>query len=210
MLPRRPLFAALALVLLLVTGGWLLRQTRSGAPYVSSETGRAAPGSSTEPPEARTSPQGSVGDLRRVSADTGGDTLPDILESEGAQLMDILDQLKASCAQARPSRGGTLSIGRVTRCVEDAEGAVNLVDLLRGTVEGPAGARMPGEVRKRWQGTLVSSTGAIREGLTPIWDAVGRVLATGGHSPEEFRALGHLRDRIGRVLTAAGPPAGPP
>lgn len=99
-----------------------------------------------------------------------------------------------------------MSIALVTRCVEDAEGAVHLVDLIRGTLEGPAGAAIPGDVRKRWDGTLSLDAATVREMLAPVWDAVGRALASGGASPEEFRALGHLRDRIGQVLAAAGHP----
>ncbi len=118
----------------------------------------------------------------------------------------MLAHLQVACAAARPSRGGTVTVDLVTRCVEDAEGAMNLVDLLRGTLEGPAGAAMPGDVRKRWEGTLSSDAATVREMLTPLWGAVGRALASGGTSPEEFRVLGHLRDRIGRVLAAAGQP----
>jgi hypothetical protein len=90
--------------------------------------------------------------------------------------------------------------------VEDAEGVMNLVELLRGTIEGPAGAAMPADVRRRWDGTLSQATATVRRMLIPVWDGVGQALARGGESPAEFRALGHLRDRIGRVLTAAGNP----
>jgi hypothetical protein len=121
-------------------------------------------------------------------------------------MTEMLQHLEVSCPAASASHGKNLTVSLVTRCVEDAEGVMNLVDLLGGTVEGPAGAAMPADVRGRWRATLESTTGTVRRVLTPVWDSVGQRLASGALSSAEFRAFAHLRDRIGRVLSAAGRP----
>ncbi len=136
-------------------------------------------------------------------------SLADLLEAQAGELSDILAQMHAACAAAQaPVPGGGLARAAASGCVADAEAAMSIVDLLRGTVESPAGQNMPGEVRARWATTLAQAAAAIREALAPLWTRTGQVLASGQAPPEEVRRVGHLRDRIGRVLSEAERPPG--
>ncbi len=63
---------------------------------------------------------------------------------------------------------------------------------------------MPADVRRRWDRTLAEATATVRGALAPLWDEIGRVLASGTAVPAETRDLGHLRDRIGRILSEVG------
>ncbi len=83
---------------------------------------------------------------------------------------------------------------------------MSTVDLLRETSASPAGAVMPAEVRRRWDSTLREATVTVREMLGPLWDDAGRALVSAREAPADVRALGHLRDRIGRILSVAERP----
>lgn len=199
MMPKR---SALRLAAVLVSVGLIgagaLVYSRSARPVpepspVFSETAPPSHGAVPVPPTAG-------------GGAAWSESLADILEAEGGQLTDVLAHLRTTCGLARPSRGERTAVDLVTRCVEDAEGTMSLVDLIRGSIEGPAAAGMPGDLRNRWEDTLVSARATVREMLTPVWDAVGQDLTLGHSAPADFRALGHLRDRIGLVLSAARRP----
>lgn len=139
-----------------------------------------------------------------AGGDSGDDSLADLIEAQAGQLTDVLAHMRTTCGAAqRTSHGTALAPAPVAACVQDAEGAMSLVELLRGTVASPAGQTMPGSVRARWQQTLADAAAAIRESLTPLWDATEKALASGQEPPDQARALGHLRDRIGGVLSQA-------
>lgn len=203
MLRSRRSLVIVSLAVILAAAGWSFVRERSSSPPtgLSSST---APGSSAVAHEG--SPDSSPGPSAGAGTESEGEGLADILEPEGAQMTEMMQHLEVSCPAASASRGLNLSVSMVTRCVEDAEGVMNLVELLGGTIEGPAGAAMPADVRGRWRAALEATTGTVRRMLTPVWDAVGQRLASGAGSPAEFRALAHLRDRIGRVLSATGRP----
>lgn len=203
MLRSRRSLVVVSLAVMLASAGWFFFRERSSSPPAGPSSS-AASGSSAVAHEG--SPDSSPGPSAGAGAGSEGEGLADILEPEGAQMTEMLQHLEVSCPAASASRGLNPSVSVVTRCVEDAEGVMNLVDLLGGTIEGPAGAAMPADVRARWRATLESTTGTVRRMLTPVWESVGRRLASGAGSPAEFRALAHLRDRIGRVLSAAGRP----
>jgi hypothetical protein len=202
-LPRRawlPAGAVFALVLL----AWGLSQTRGAGIHVDT----SPPGSESASTPSSTGGTGDTGfpggafqpPLR--GQDPGTNSLPDFIEAQAGQLTDILSHLRLTCAAATPpSPSGRLSSTALSKCVDDAEAAVNVVDILRGSIQSPAGAAMPGDVRKRWDDTLAEATATVTSALTPLWDSTGRVLASGRESPEEVQTLGHLRDRIGRVLS---------
>lgn len=201
--PRLLLLAGAALVLVLA--GWMLSHTRGP---VIVEADRPLSGAPSAPASGPLAPPGQVpaqGMAQAAGRDTGADTIAGILEPQAGQLEDVLAQLRAVCPSARTARGD-IALGPATRCVEAAEGAMGTVDLIRGTVASPAGAGMPGDVRKRWDGTLDEAVTTIRGTLTPLWNAVGRSLASGRETPERVRALGHLRDRIGEILSQAAHP----
>jgi hypothetical protein len=203
MLRSRRSLVVVSLAVMLAAAGWFFLRERSSSPPAGPSPS-AASGSSAVAHER--SPDSSPGPSAGAGAGSEGEGLADILEPEGAQMTEMLRHLQVSCPAASASRGLRPSISVVTRCVEDAEGVMNLVDLLGGTIEGPAGAAMPADVRARWRETLESAKGTVRRMLTPVWESVGQRLASGAGSPAEFRALGHLRDRIGRILSAAGRP----
>ncbi len=199
MIPKRlSLRLAAVLVSAGVIGAGVLVYSRSAHPVpqpspVLSDTAPPSRGAVPAPPAAG-------------GGTAWSESLADILEAEGGQLTDVLAHLRNTCGLARPSRGERTAVDLGTRCVEDAEGTMSLVDLIRGSIEGPAAAGMPGDLRNRWEDTLVSARATVREMLTPVWDAVGRDLASGRPAPADFRALGHLRDRIGLVLSATRRP----
>ncbi len=199
------LLAGAALILALAA--WVLSHPWEGTVV---QAGRLAPGAPSAPASDPTAPPGQVltqGPDQPVARDTGADSIADILEPQAGQLEDVLAQLRAVCPAARSLRGGgDVPLGAATRCVEAAEAAMGTVDLIRGTVASPAGAGMPGEVRKRWDSTLDEAVTTIRAELTPLWDVVGRSLASGLETPERLRALGHLRDRMGEILSQAAHP----
>ncbi len=169
------------------------------APSLSSTVQQPpSPASGGAPP----SPQDEPG----TGGDVGAGNLADILEAEGGQLTDLLAHFKTSCTAVKQRPHEPMAVDVVSRCVEDAEGVMSLVDLIQGSIEGPASASMPGDVRNRWEDALGSARATIREVLTPVWDAVGRDLTSRRSSPAAFRALAHLRDRIGRVLSTAERP----
>lgn len=173
----------------------------SPPPSLSSTVSRQPPLVSSEQSPSPASPAAPLAE----GGSTAG-SLADILEAEGGQLTDVLAHLKTTCALARRSRGEQTDIHIASRCVEDAEGAMGLVDLIQGSIAGPAAAGMPGDVRNRWEETLASAKATVRETLTPVYNAVGRDLTSGRASAADFRVLGHLRDRIGRVLSTAERP----
>jgi hypothetical protein len=154
------------------------------------------------PPPAHDEP----GTGASTGVDVGAGNLADILEAEGGQLTDLLAHFKISCTAVKQRQQQPMAVDVVSRCVEDAEGVMSLVDLIQGSIEGPASASMPGDVRNRWEDTLSSARATIREVLTPVWDVVGRDLTSRRSSPATFRALAHLRDRISRVLSTAERP----
>jgi hypothetical protein len=183
---------------------WGLSQTRGAGIRV--DTSPPGPESGSTPPSG-SGPQdtgfpGGAVQPPLVGQDPGTNSLPDFIEAQAGQLNDILSHLRLTCAAATPrSPSGRLSSTALSKCVADAEAAVNVVDVLRGSIQSPAGAAMPGDVRKRWDDTLAETTATVASALTPLWDSTGRALASGRESPEEVQALGHLRDRIGRVLS---------
>jgi len=130
-------------------------------------------------------------------SDAGG--LDDILEEENGELMDVLGVLPRVCGAARRPRAGRLAVPAVEACVADAEAAANLTNLVRESVESPAGADMPGDVRTRWEHTLAGDARTIARALDPVTQTIGQALASGDASPAEVRAFGHLRDRIDRA-----------
>ncbi len=154
------------------------------------------------PPSSQLAP----GATPSTGVDVGAGNLADILEAEGGQLTDLLAHFRTSCAAVRQRPQEPMAVDVVSRCVEDAEGVMSIVDLIQGSIEGPASASMPGDIRNRWEETLGSARATVREVLTPVWVAVGRDLTSRRSSPALFRALAHLRDRIGRVLSTAERP----
>lgn len=153
-----------------------------------------------EPASGRGDPSTPASPPSTAAAPTGGDDLADIIEPQAAQLSDLLESLHAACPAARyPARPGGVSA--VARCVEAAEAAIRTADLIRGTLESPAGASIPGTVRERWHGTLAEAAGTVREALVPVQQAVGGTLAGELISAAAFRDLSHLRDRIARMLS---------
>jgi hypothetical protein len=200
MLRSRRSLLVLGLAAAVAVLGWSVLRGGPASPPAGTDSA-AGPGSAATspapPPQSAAPPQ---------EGDNGGGDIGDVLEPANGQLVDMLGHLQTSCAAAAPPGGAAAGVSALTQCAQDAEGVMNLVDLLHGTIEGPAGAAMPQDVQKRWEGTLAQATATVRQSVTPVWDAVGRRLASGGGSPAEFRALGHLRDRLGRVLAAAAQP----
>ncbi len=175
-------------VLALALAVWVLAHARGGGVHV--EQAATPPSLAT----SQASPGGAAGD-------PGTDSIAELIEAQAGQLADVLDHLRGACGAARASGARPVARDAAARCVEDAEGAMHTVDLIRGSISSPAGAGMPVDVRRRWDQTLAEATATVRGALTPLWDEIGRVLASGTAAPAETRALGHLRDRIGRVLS---------
>jgi len=195
-------------VLILAATGWTLAHPRGPVVVQSDRVPSAAPSpGASAPPAPPISGQRPIQDpLQPAARDTGADTIADVLEPQAGQLEDVLAQLRAECPAARPAGGGAVPLGPATRCVEAADAAMGTVELLRGTIASTAGAGMPGDVRRRWNGTLDEAAATVREALRPLWTAIGRSLASGRESPERVRALGHLRDRIGGILSQTDHP----
>jgi len=211
MFPRRLFLPGAVLVVALAV--WVVAQTRGAgfrvdqAQVSQSDSIVQAGGGSAAHPASRSAPGTSAGaDSIVQERDPGADSIAEILEAQAGQLTDLLSHLRGTCASAKASAGVHVAIGTATRCVEDAEAAMSTVELLRETIASPAGAGMPAEVRRRWDGTLSAATATIHELLGPLWDDAGGALASAHESPADFRALGHLRDRIGRILSAAEHP----
>jgi hypothetical protein len=166
----------------------------------------AVPVTPAAPPVAATAP--AVSAPAETGASSGGDaeggSLADLLEAQAGQLADLLSHMRATCAATQRTPQGALpSPDAVSACVQDAAGAMSLVEVLRGTIASPAGQTMPGDVRDRWGGTLAQAAAAVRDALAPVWQQTGQALASGQEPPDQARALGHLRDRIGGVLSRA-------
>ncbi len=194
-------------VLILAATGWMLAHPRGPAVVQADRPPSAAPSPGASVPAPLTSGQRPIQDpLQPAARDTGADTIADVLEPQAGQLEDVLAQLRAVCPAARPPGGGDVPLGPATRCVEAAEAAMGTVELLRGTIASTAGAGMPDDVRRRWNGTLDEAVTTIREALKPLWTAVGRSLASGRESPGRLRAFAHLRDRIGGILSQTDHP----
>jgi hypothetical protein len=193
-------------VLVLALVAWVL--THAYTPAFRVEPAPASPGASAAAADRAPSDAAAAPPAGGAPGAPSG-SLADLLEAQAGELSDILAQMHAACAAAQaPAPGGGLARAAASGCVADAEAAMSIVDLLRGTVESPAGQNMPGEVRARWATTLAQATAAIREALAPLWTRTGQVLASGQAPPEEVRRVGHLRDRIGRVLSEAERPPG--
>ncbi len=196
-------------VLVLAFAVWVVAQGRGVGLRVDQA---AAPPSAVPAPAypAAGAPQAGAGthagaaDPGAQASDPGTDSLGELLEAEAGQLTDVLAHLRSVCAAA--GGGSDIAVSTVERCVDDAEAAVGTVELIRGSVASPAGAAMPAEVRTRWDATLRDATGAVRGALGPLWDKVDRALASGHLAPADARALGHLRDRIARILSEVDRP----
>ncbi len=171
-------------VFVLALAVWVLAQARGGGVHVEQ--------AATPPSLATSQAVGAIsgGESATQAGDPGTDSIAELIEAQAGQLADVLAHLRGACAAAR--------------CVEDAEGAMHTADLIRGSISSPAGAGMPADVRRRWDQTLAEATATVRGALAPLWDEIGRVLASGTAVPAETRALGHLRDRIGRILSEVG------
>jgi hypothetical protein len=183
---------------------WGLSQTRGAGIRVDTSPPGPASGSTPSSGGGAGDPGFPAGAVQPplLGQDPGSNSLPDVIEAQAGQLNDILSHLRLTCAAATPrSPSGRLSSTALSKCVDDAEAAVNVVDVLRGSIQSPAGAAMPGDVRKRWDDTLAETTATVTSALTPLWDSTGRALASGRESPQDVQALGHLRDRIGGVLS---------
>ena len=171
-----------------------------------------AHGASSTPPARLIAPPASQANVSSAdapdspasdSSDVSG--LDEMLESENGALTDLVSHLKHTCTAAPRLTAGQLTVSAVEACVANAEQAANLVNLISESVASAAGAEMPSGVRARWEKDLASDKRSINKVLTPVGHALAYGLASGQEPPGDFRALGHLRDRIGRVLAAVGP-----
>lgn len=191
--PRLGIIVAFAIVL--GVSGWRLGTHGASSPPPAHPVARPAPQASVGSAQAPDSPASD-------SSDVSG--LDDMLESENGALTDLLSHLQQTCALAPRLIAGRLTGSAGEACVATAEQAANLVGLISGSVASPAGADMPGGVRARWERDLASDRETIRRVLTPVEHALDKGLALGKEPPEDFRALSHLLDRIGRVQAAIG------
>lgn len=185
-------------VFVLALAVWVLAQARGGGVHVEQ--------AATPPSLATSQAVGAIsgGESATQAGDPGTDSIAELIEAQAGQLADVLAHLRGACAAAQAGGASRVAGDAAARCVEDAEGAMHTADLIRGSISSPAGAGMPADVRRRWDQTLAEATATVRGALAPLWDEIGRVLASGTTAPAETRALGHLRDRIGRILSEVG------
>ncbi len=176
-------------VLVLALAVWILAQVRGAGVHVE---------------QAATPPSLATSQAVGAAGDPGTDSIAELIEAQAGQLADVLAHLRGACAAAWTGGPSRVARDAAARCAEDAEGAMYTADLIRGSISSPAGAGMPADVRRRWDQTLAEATATVRGALAPLWDEIGRALASGTAAPAETRALGHLRDRIGRILSEVG------
>ncbi len=122
--------------------------------------------------------------------------------AQADQLVDLLPHLRVTCSSGVQAHGSAL-VRVATQCASDAETAMNAIEFLRETLKSPAAEGMPGVARRNWDEVLLHASSAVRDALVPLRDQMGRERASGQNSAMTFRALGYIRDRIGRVLARA-------
>jgi hypothetical protein len=147
-----------------------------------------------QPPKPSGVPEPAASGADESAADIG-----DILEPMAAQLADLLAHLREDCPPAGRAADAP-DLSAAARCVAAAEATASTVDFVRGTLASAAGGDLSDAVRSRWTRGLDADTVEIRASLMPIQKSVGRTLASGAPSPAAFRDLGHLRDRMDRLL----------
>ncbi len=122
--------------------------------------------------------------------------------AQADQLVDLLPHLRATCSSGVRDHGTAL-VRAATLCASDAEDAMKTIEFLRETLRSPAAERMPGVARRDWEGVLQEAASTVHDALGPLWGYVGQERASSQNSAMTFRALGAVRDRIGRVLAKA-------
>jgi hypothetical protein len=193
----RPQFAALIAAAILVALGFLA--LHRAAPHGQGGI-ELLPASSADTPAAgaASSQPSKPSEMAGSSAEVTGD-VGDLLEPMAAQLADLMEHLKEQCGAVSRAAGAP-SLSAVTRCVDAGAAAASTIEFVRGTLASAAGRDVSTAVRSRWMRDLDAATAEIRTSLTPIQEWVNQALTSEALSPAAFREMGHLRDRIDRVL----------
>lgn len=213
------------LIVALAFAGWMLAHGRSvpaqsdrpssalsSAPPVSPDVSSMSrrdqqsplpPGSSPGPGGHTAQDTGQLATaLAEMAARSRGLNSSDLAQAD--QLVDLLPHLRVTCSSAEALTVAGALVDAATQCVSEAEAIMNVIGFLRETLASPAGERMPEVARRDWDSVLTQATSVVRDALIPVWDKLARERASGRASAATFRALGQVRDRIGRVL-AEGP-----